>query len=58
MISNLIAGIGGIGMLVAFLGIMIWWVKAPPLILIVLVVLALVLYDFVQTLRNGEGGAR
>lgn len=57
MMTTLISGIIGIGMLAAFLGIMLWWVKAPPLIIIVVVVLALLLYDFVQTLRYGEGGS-
>ena len=56
MIAHLIAGIIGISMLGTFLGIMVWWVKAPPLIIIVLVVLALLVYDFVQTLRYGESG--
>jgi hypothetical protein len=56
MIGNLIAGILGISMLAAFLGIMLWWVKALPLIIIVVVVLVLLIYDFVQTLRFGESG--
>ena len=43
-------------MLATFLGIMLWWVKAPPLIIIVVVVMALLIYDFVQTLRFGESG--
>jgi ABC-type Co2+ transport system permease subunit len=43
MISHLIAGVIGISMLAVFLGI-------------VVVVLALLLYDFVQTLRFGESG--
>jgi hypothetical protein len=56
MISNVIAGVIGISMLGTFLGIMLWWVKAPPLIIIVLVVMALLIYDFVQTMRFGESG--
>ncbi len=56
MIAHLIAGVLGIGMLAAFLGIMLWWVKAPPLIIIVVIVMALLIYDFVQTLRFGESG--
>lgn len=51
---TLITGIIGIGMLIAFLGIMVWWVKAIPLILIVVLVVSLLLYDFVQTVRFGE----
>ena len=57
MIANLISGVIGISMLAAFLGIMLWWVKALPLIIIVAIVLALLLYDFIQTLRYGENGA-
>lgn len=46
-----LVGIVGLGL---FLGIMLWWVKALPLIIIVLVVFALLLFDWVQTLRFGE----
>jgi hypothetical protein len=58
MIAHLIAGVIGIGMLGTFLGIVLWWVKAPPLIIIVLIVMALLIQDFVQTLRYGEGSSR
>ena len=37
-------------MLAAFLGIMLWWVKALPLIIIVVAVMALLIYDFVHDL--------
>ena len=57
MIMTLITGIIGIAMLATFLGIMVWWVKAPPLIIIVVVVLALLIYDFVQELRAASRGA-
>jgi hypothetical protein len=56
MIANLIAGVAGVSMLAAFLGFMIVWVPAPPLIIIVVFVIALLLYDLVQTLRFGESG--
>jgi hypothetical protein len=56
MIANVIAGVIGISALAAFLGIMLWWVKAPPLIIIVAVVMVLLIYDFVQTMRFGEKG--
>jgi hypothetical protein len=58
MIMTLITGIIGIVGVMTFLGIMIWWVPAPPLICIVVVVMALLVVDFVQTLRHGENGAR
>jgi hypothetical protein len=57
MITTLITGLIGIALLVAFLGIMVWWVKALPLIIIVVVVLVLLLIDFVQELRAESNGA-
>jgi len=53
----LITGIIGLVLLATFLGILLWWIKALPLIIIVLSVLALQLYDFVQEMRYGENGA-
>ena len=35
---------------------MVTWVKALPLIVIVLIVGAMVVWDFVQTVRSGETG--
>ena len=55
---TLITGLIGITMLVAFLGVMLWWLKELPLTIIVLVSLALLVYDFVRTLRFGENGGR
>jgi hypothetical protein len=56
MMLNLVTGLIGIAMLAVFLGIMLWWVPATPLIIIVVGVLALLFYDFVQTVRFGESG--
>jgi hypothetical protein len=56
MTTTLVTGVVGIGMLAAFLGFMLVWVKALPLIIIVAVTMALLIYDFVYTLRHGEGG--
>lgn len=53
----LVTGIVGIAMLVVFLGILLWWIKAAPLIIITISVVLLMLYDFVQTLRSGDSGA-
>jgi hypothetical protein len=53
-----ISGMVGIAMVAAFLGIMLWWVPAPPLIIIVVAVMALLVFDFVQTLFYGENGNR
>jgi hypothetical protein len=49
MITVLITGIIGIAMLFVFVGIMVWWVKALPLIIIFVLVGSLLLYDFVRT---------
>ncbi len=57
MMMILITGLIGIAMLATFLGIMIWWVKALPLIIIVVGVLALLIHDFVQELRAASKGA-
>lgn len=54
----LITGIIGISMLLAFVGIMVWWVKALPLMIIFAVMIGLLLYDFVRTLKYGEEGKR
>jgi hypothetical protein len=53
-----VTGLIGIGMLAGFLGFMLWWVPAPPLILIVVACIGLLVYDFVQTMRFGENGSR
>ena len=51
---TLITGLIGIAGVMTFLGIMLWWVKALPIIIIIVLVMLLLLYDFVQTLRYGE----
>jgi hypothetical protein len=53
---NLITGIIGIALLGAFLGFMLVWVPAPPLIVIVVFTMLLLIYDFISTLRNGDNG--
>ena len=54
MIDTLLAGTIGIAMVVVFLGLMVVWVPAPPLIVIIVGVMGMLIYDFVQTLRFGE----
>ena len=56
--ATLITGIIGIGMLIGFVGFMVWWVKALPLIIIFVSVIALLIYDFVRTVKYGEEGTR
>ena len=54
--TNLITGLIGIAGVTAFLGIMLWWIKEVPLIIICVLVVALLMYDFYQSLRaNGNG---
>jgi hypothetical protein len=53
--TNLITGIIGIAGVVAFLGILLWWIKAVPLIVICVIVMALLTYDFWQSLRSSNG---
>jgi hypothetical protein len=54
--TNFITGVIGIAGVIAFLGIMLWWVPAPPLVIIVVGVMLLLLVDFVQSLLSGNGG--
>jgi hypothetical protein len=53
-----VCGVIGIVMYAAFLGFMLIWVPAPPLIIIVVLCTALLLYDFYRTLRYGEAGGQ
>jgi hypothetical protein len=53
---TILTGLIGMALLFAFVGFMVFWVKALPLIIIVLVVGAMVIWDFVQTVRSGESG--
>ncbi len=54
--TNFITGIIGIVLVAGFLAFMLIWVPAPPLIIIVLAVMAMLLKDFVQSLRSGGNG--
>ena len=55
--TNIIAGIIGIAGVCAYLGFLLVWVKAIPLIIICLAVLALLVYDFIQSLSTGDKGS-
>ncbi|MFN3657626.1 MAG: hypothetical protein ACK4UO_10270 [Pseudolabrys sp.] len=56
MMRDLVAGIIGMAMVMVFLGIMVWWVKALPLIIIIVGVMLLLVYDWIKTLRYGVSG--
>ena len=53
---TLITGLIGIAMVMVFLGFMVWWLKELPLTIIVVIAMALLVYDFVRSLRYGENG--
>ena len=54
--TNLITGLIGLAGVLAFLGILLWWIKAVPLIIICVIVMALLSYDVWQSLKaNGNG---
>jgi hypothetical protein len=53
--TNFVTGLIGIAGLFVFLGILLWWIKAVPLIIICVVVGALLAYDFYQSLRQANG---
>jgi hypothetical protein len=56
--TNFITGVIGIAGLCVFLGILLWWTKAIPLIVICAGVLVLLLVDFVQSLLPGRNNGR
>jgi hypothetical protein len=56
--TNLITGMIGLGLVMTFLGIMVVWVKAIPLIVILVGVMTLAAIDFVQSLRAPNGMRR
>jgi hypothetical protein len=51
---NAVTGVIGLAMVMMFLGFMVVWVKAIPLIIIVVGVMLLAVIDFVQSVRRGE----
>ena len=53
---TLVTGIIGIAILLVFLGILAWWIKALPFTIIIVGVILMLLYDFVRTLRYGDSG--
>jgi hypothetical protein len=57
-VTNFVTGMIGIFLVLAFVGFMVWWVPAWPLIIIVGVVMLLLVIDFVQSLRTDDSGAR
>ena len=50
--SNLIAGLIGISLLCGFLGVLMYWVPAPPLVIIMVLVIAMMIYGFLIDLRE------
>jgi hypothetical protein len=56
--TNLITGIIGLLMAMIFLGFMVVWVPALPLIIIVVGVMLLAVFDFLQSVRGVDPGAR
>jgi len=51
---NLITGIIGLAMVITFLGIMVVWVQAIPLIIIIVGVMILAAIDLAQSVRAGK----
>ncbi len=56
--ANIVAGVIGVVVVSAFLGFLMWWLKAVPLIVIMLGVICLMIYDVFSTVRaNGDGSS-
>ncbi|GLR97346.1 MULTISPECIES: hypothetical protein [Bradyrhizobium] len=56
--TNLITGLIGLALMMTFLGILVVWIKAIPLIVIVVGVVILAVVDFVHSLRTPNGTLR
>jgi hypothetical protein len=54
---NLITGIVGICIFIAFVGTMVLWLKSVPLTIIVLGVTALLVYDLFISLKEMNGSS-
>jgi hypothetical protein len=52
--TNAVTGVIGLAMAMIFLAFMVIWVPAPPLIFIIVFVMALATVDFVQSLRSKD----
>jgi hypothetical protein len=52
--TNFITGIIGVAGVMIFLGFLLWWIKAVPLIIICAVVMALLVTDFVKSFRSNN----
>lgn len=56
--TNLITGLIGLALMMTFLGILVVWIKAVPLIVIVVGVVILAVVDFVHSLKTTNGTPR
>jgi hypothetical protein len=52
--TNFFTGIIGIGMLAAFIGFILIWLKALPLIIICAVVFVLLIIDFARSMQSNS----
>jgi hypothetical protein len=52
--TNFVTGIIGIGMLAAFIGFILLWLKALPLIIICVVVVVLLIIDFARSMQSNS----
>jgi hypothetical protein len=54
---NAVAYVIGVTLLVVYIGVLVWAIAAWPFTVIVALVFAMMIYDFVRTgLREGNGG--
>ena len=53
--TNFITGLIGVAGVVTFLFILLWWIKALPLIIICGLVMAMLIWDFYQSLGQADG---
>jgi hypothetical protein len=56
--DDLVAGVIGIALMLAFAGGLAWLIGAPPLVITTIIVLAMAVIDVVRTLREQAKNAR
>jgi hypothetical protein len=57
-VEDIVAGIIGIALMLAFAGGLAWLIGAPPLLIITALVLVMAIIDVVRTLREQSDNAR
>ena len=56
--EDIVAGVIGVSLMLIFAGGLAWLIAAPPLVIVIIGVLAMVVIDVVRSLRQEAGNGR